>query len=128
MTGASPLTPPFATKVAVVVRDDLETWQRLLNVTALLVGGVTAARPRAGRSPVRGRRRRRTTCACSAFPCWSSRPPPRTLAQRPPDRARRSDRSTSRSTPATCSATGHDADNRAVVTAAAPGSDLDLVA
>jgi len=38
------LTPPFATKVAVLVRDDLEPWQRL-NVTAFLVSGVTAANP-----------------------------------------------------------------------------------
>jgi hypothetical protein len=34
----------FETKVAVVVRDDLESWQRL-NVTAFLVSGVTAAFP-----------------------------------------------------------------------------------
>jgi hypothetical protein len=39
-----PLAPPFATKVAVVVRDDLESWQRL-NVTAFLISGVTAANP-----------------------------------------------------------------------------------
>ncbi len=32
----------FDTKVAVVVRDDLEPWQRL-NVTAFLVSGITAA-------------------------------------------------------------------------------------
>ncbi len=31
----------FDTKVAVVVRDDLEMWQRL-NVTAFLISGVTA--------------------------------------------------------------------------------------
>ena len=31
----------FDTKVAVVVRDDLATWQRL-NVTAFLISGVTA--------------------------------------------------------------------------------------
>ncbi len=36
------LTPPFDTKVAVLVRDDLETWQRL-NVTAFLAGGIAAA-------------------------------------------------------------------------------------
>lgn len=36
------LTPPFATKLAVVVRDDLEAWQRL-NVTAFLTSGLTAA-------------------------------------------------------------------------------------
>lgn len=39
-----PLTPPFASKIAVVVRDDLEPWQRL-NVTAFLISGVTAAHP-----------------------------------------------------------------------------------
>lgn len=38
------LSPPFATKIAVVVRDDLESWQRL-NVTAFLVSGITAAHP-----------------------------------------------------------------------------------
>jgi hypothetical protein len=39
-----PLTPPFASKVAVLVRDDLESWQRL-NVTAFLTSGLTAAHP-----------------------------------------------------------------------------------
>jgi hypothetical protein len=34
----------FDTKVAVVVRDDLETWQRL-NVTAFLVSGIVGAFP-----------------------------------------------------------------------------------
>jgi hypothetical protein len=34
----------FDTKIAVLVRDDLETWQRL-NVTAFLVSGITAAQP-----------------------------------------------------------------------------------
>jgi hypothetical protein len=38
------LVPPFASKIAVVVRDDLESWQRL-NVTAFLISGVTAAHP-----------------------------------------------------------------------------------
>ncbi len=32
----------FDTKAAVVVRDDLATWQRL-NVTAFLMSGITAA-------------------------------------------------------------------------------------
>lgn len=41
---ADPLTPPFRHKIAVVVRDDLATWQRL-NVTAFLISAVTAARP-----------------------------------------------------------------------------------
>ncbi|MGN6606322.1 MAG: DUF2000 family protein [Jatrophihabitans sp.] len=44
MDDTDPLLPPFAAKIAVVVRDDLETWQRL-NVTAFLVSGITAALP-----------------------------------------------------------------------------------
>ena len=36
--------PPFDTKIAIVVRDDLATWQRL-NVTAFLASGITAAHP-----------------------------------------------------------------------------------
>lgn len=40
----NPLLPPFANKIAVVVRDDLQTWQRL-NVTAFLISGITAAHP-----------------------------------------------------------------------------------
>lgn len=38
------LTPPFDTKIAVAVRDDLLTWQRL-NVTAFLTSGIAAASP-----------------------------------------------------------------------------------
>jgi hypothetical protein len=38
------LTPPFDTKIAIVVRDDLETWQRL-NVTAFLASGIAAHNP-----------------------------------------------------------------------------------
>ena len=36
--------PPFDAKIAIVVRDDLPTWQRL-NVTAFLSSGITAAHP-----------------------------------------------------------------------------------
>ena len=36
--------PPFDTKIAIVVRDDLATWQRL-NVTAFLSSGIAAAHP-----------------------------------------------------------------------------------
>lgn len=36
------LTPPFATKIAILVRDDLLAWQRL-NVTAFLATGIAAA-------------------------------------------------------------------------------------
>ena len=34
----------FDTKIAIVVRDDLQTWQRL-NVTAFLMSGITAVNP-----------------------------------------------------------------------------------
>jgi hypothetical protein len=40
----TPLTPPFGSKIAVLVRDDLPVWQRL-NVTAFLISGITAAHP-----------------------------------------------------------------------------------
>jgi hypothetical protein len=46
------LTPPFATKVAVLVRDDLATWQRL-NVTAFLASGIAAANPQLVGEPYR---------------------------------------------------------------------------
>lgn len=39
-----PLRPPFANKIAIVVRDDLQHWQRL-NVTAFLSSAITAAHP-----------------------------------------------------------------------------------
>ncbi|GAA1501837.1 DUF2000 domain-containing protein [Nocardioides humi] len=38
------LQPPFDSKIAIAVRDDLATWQRL-NVTAFLASGVAAAHP-----------------------------------------------------------------------------------
>ena len=38
------LIPPFDTKTAIVVRDDLEMWQRL-NVTGFLATGLAAAYP-----------------------------------------------------------------------------------
>ena len=38
------LTPPFDTKIAILVRDDLAAWQRL-NVTAFLASGIAAAHP-----------------------------------------------------------------------------------
>jgi hypothetical protein len=49
---ADPLTPPFATKVAILVRDDLATWQRL-NVTAFLASGIAAANPQLIGGPYR---------------------------------------------------------------------------
>lgn len=45
VTDSAALTAPrFDTKVAILVRDDLEVWQRL-NVTAFLSSGLTAAAP-----------------------------------------------------------------------------------
>lgn len=38
------LVPPFDAKIAIVVRDDLEVWQRL-NVTAFLASGIAAEHP-----------------------------------------------------------------------------------
>lgn len=37
-----PLLPPFDTRIAIAVRDDLAAWQRL-NVTAFLASGIAAA-------------------------------------------------------------------------------------
>lgn len=42
MTTTEPLIPPFDTKIAVLVRDDLAGWQRL-NVTTFLASGIAAA-------------------------------------------------------------------------------------
>lgn len=39
-----PATPPFDTKLVVVLRDDLPTWQKL-NATIFLVSGIAAADP-----------------------------------------------------------------------------------
>lgn len=38
------MTARFDTKIAILLRDDLETWQRL-NVTAFLASGIAAAHP-----------------------------------------------------------------------------------
>ncbi|HQV92399.1 MAG TPA: DUF2000 domain-containing protein, partial [Phycicoccus sp.] len=38
------LTPPFDTKIAIVVREGLAPWQQL-NVTAFLTSGISAANP-----------------------------------------------------------------------------------
>ena len=35
----------FDTKIAIIIRDDLATWQKL-NVTAFLISGITGANPR----------------------------------------------------------------------------------
>ena len=116
------LTPPFDTKIAVVVRDDLEVWQRL-NVTAFLISGVTAAHPElvgeayadaAGRSylPLLG------------MPVLIFEGTPSAVATA-------HERAVRRGTPLAIYtkgmfATGHDAANREVV-ATSPADELDLV-
>ena len=61
----------FDTKIAIVLRDDLETWQKL-NVTAFLASGVAANAELLGEpyTDADGTLYRR----CSASPCWCSRP------------------------------------------------------
>lgn len=44
----------FDTKIAIIVRDDLATWQKL-NVTAFLMSGITGANPDLIGSPYRDR-------------------------------------------------------------------------
>jgi len=116
------LLPPFATKIAVVVRDDLETWQRL-NVTAFLISGLTAAHPELVGEPYAdadGHQYLRLL----GVPVLVFEGGAETLRV-----ARR--RAAERAVPTAVYTrdmfgTGHDADNRAVV-AAVPGSELDLV-
>ena len=69
------LTPPFDTKIAVLVRDDLEPWQRL-NVTAFLVSGVKPRTPSSSgsRTPTPTGTR---TSPFSGCPSSSSRVAPR---------------------------------------------------
>jgi hypothetical protein len=117
-----PLTPPFASKIAVLVRDDLESWQRL-NVTAFLTSGIAAAHPELVGDPYAdadGQKYLRllgvpvlvfeggadvlTTARARAL----QREIPLAIYTRD------------------MFATGHDAANRAVV-AAVPGAELDLV-
>lgn len=46
------LTPPFATKIAILLREDLAAWQRL-NVTAFLAAGIAAVNPELVGEPYR---------------------------------------------------------------------------
>lgn len=122
MTDESPLTPPFTSKVAVVVRDDLEIWQRL-NVTAFLISGITAARPELVGAPYEdadgGRYLKLLGVPVLVFEAGAE-----TLG-----RARL--RAAARGVDVAVYTrdmftTGHDADNRAVVQTV-PGPELDLV-
>jgi hypothetical protein len=117
-----PLFPPFATKVAVAVRDDLETWQRL-NVTAFLATGVAAEYPQLVGEPyddADGQKYLRLlgvpvlVFEASAAVLAAARN--RALQRQIPLAVYTREMFT----------TGHDAANRAVV-AAVPGDALDLV-
>jgi hypothetical protein len=118
----NPLIPPFAAKTAVLVRDDLESWQRL-NVTAFLVSGITAAYPELVGAPYQDADGQHYL-KLLGIPVLVFEGTSDVLTA-----ARR--RAIQRAIPVAIYtrdmfATGHDADNRAVV-AAAPGAELDLV-
>lgn len=124
-TGAvtdDPLHPPFANKIAVVVRDDLEAWQRL-NVTAFLSSGVTAAHPELVGEPYEDADGRRYL-PLLGIPVLVFEAAAEVL------QAARA-KAVQRELPLAVYtremfATGHDADNRAAVRAV-PSAELDLV-
>jgi hypothetical protein len=117
-----PLTPPFATKLAVIVRDDLESWQRL-NVTAFLVSGITAAHPELVGAPYQDADGHQHLSLLGV--------PILVFEGGIEDLRNVRSRARQRQLPTAIYtkdmfATGHDADNRRVVAAVA-GADLDLV-
>lgn len=116
------LMPPFSTKVAIAVRDDLAAWQRL-NVTAFLATGLAAAYPQLVGDPYEdadGEKYLRLfgmpilVFEVSADDLKAARN--RALRRQIPMAVYTGD----------MFATGHDAANRRVV-AAAKGDELDLV-
>jgi hypothetical protein len=117
-----PLFPPFVTKVAVVVRDDLDSWQRL-NVTAFLATGIAAEYPQLVGEPyvdADGQKYLRLLGV-----------PVLVFEASGADLAAVRDRALRRQIALAIYTrdmftTGHDAANRAVV-AAVPGDELDLV-
>ena len=122
MTDPDALAPPFDTKVAIVVRDDLEPWRRL-NVTAFLASGITAAHPQLVGAPYADADGT-TYLSLLGLPVLVFAGSREILAA-----AR--ERAVRRGLPlavytSDMFATGHDAANRAVV-AAVRGADLDLV-
>ncbi|MBM6403084.1 DUF2000 domain-containing protein [Phycicoccus sp. CSK15P-2] len=116
------LVPPFATKIAVVVRDDLQSWQRL-NVTAFLASGIAAVLPELVGEPYRDADGT-GYLPLLGMPVLVFEGPGAVLTA-----AR--DRALGRGLPlavftSEMFSTGHDAANRGVV-ADVPGADLDLV-
>lgn len=117
-----PLIPPFTTKTVVLVRDDLRSWQRL-NVTAFLVSGITAAHQELVGAPYQDADGQHYLKLLGI--------PVLVLEGTFDALANARHRAIQREIPIAIYtrdmfATGHDADNRAVV-AAVPGTDLDLV-
>ena len=122
MTEDHLLTPPFATKIALAVRDDLATWQRL-NVTAFLTSGIAADLPELVGQPYADADGQ-AYLPILGMPVLVFEASAETL------RSAR-ERALSRGLPvavytADMFSTGHDAANRAVVEAVG-GADLDLV-
>jgi hypothetical protein len=113
----------FDTKVAVVVRDDLATWQRL-NVTAFLMSGITAdAGPAAIGEPYRdGDDREYLPLLVQPVLVFAA---DRSKLQLVRERAERRDVRVALYT-ADMFETGNDTDNRAAVRAV-PTTELDLV-
>jgi hypothetical protein len=117
-----PLMPPFGSKVAIVVRADLLSWQRL-NVTAFLASGITAARPHLVGQPYRDADGQ-AYLPLLGMPILVFEATGPVLAQA---RSRALGRGLALAVyTAGMFDTGYDAANRAVV-AAASGADLDLV-
>lgn len=112
----------FDTKIAVLVRDDLPTWQRL-NVTAFLASGITAANPDLVGEPY---------ADADGHPYLALLGRPVLVFEGDRDALRQSHtRALGRALPmavftAEMFDTGHDAANRAAVAAVA-GTELDLV-
>lgn len=115
------LTPPFDTKIAIVVRDDLETWQRL-NVTAFLASGIAAGNPLLGEPYADADGTPYLALLGMPVLVFQGTKESLTAAR---ERAVRRELALAVYT-SDMFRTGHDAANRATV-AAVPGADLDLV-
>jgi hypothetical protein len=116
------LRPPFDTKIAVAVRDDLEAWQRL-NVTAFLASGIAAAHPQLVGAPYEDADGT-GYLAILGMPVLAFEGGKEALTAAR-ERALRREMPIAIYT-ADMFATGHDEANRAVVRAV-PGADLELV-
>jgi hypothetical protein len=121
-TATDPVTVRFDTKIVVLIRDDLQTWQRL-NVCAFLAGGIAAARPELVGEPY-------ADADGTGYLAMFGQPVLVLVGSKEVLTAART-RAVSRGLPLSVFtsdlfATGHDRANRAAVRAV-PGADLDLV-